>query len=202
MRPELASELREQLRPFHNRRVEFEGTVSRIGSCFDPRSKRDVPSVCLQNVEIRAGDHEVIDHVWVIHSALMVNRGVAVGDTLRFTAQVYDYPHREQTDPNKTTTRLGLREPRNVVALNRRLEEHYDDGPARNGAAPVTVPKPAELVITKAMVEAAKSTPPPPPEPPPADQRRVLFDTLLKLVDEHGLEKVKKTLAAVETVNA
>ena len=37
---------------------------------------------------------------------------------------------------------------------------------------------------------------------PPADPRRVLLDAVWELVERHGAEKVKKCLAAVETLTA
>lgn len=183
------AEARSQLRTRLGRRVEVEGTVGRFSSVFDPRARREIPSVCVNNVEVRDGDHPVIDHVWVTWATILVNSGVREGDVVRFTAQVYQYPHRDREDHNKTTQRLGLREPRDLKCLNRELVKPEPEA--------VPVPPPS-----------ANGEPTEPDEPDlelppvPVDPKRELLDAVWGLVERFGLARVKKTLAAVETLTA
>lgn len=177
------------LKKYVNRRVEVEGTISRIGTFWDSQARCNVPSVCLTNPEIRDADHPVVsNHVWVAYAQLMTNAGVEKGDTVRCSVQVYQYLQRDQVDPNKTTTRFGFREPRELKCLNRDLSQ-------ANG-------KPAEE-----LGEATSEEVPPLPEPVkapestlPADPKRALFDALYRLTEEHGIEKVEKVLAAVKAL--
>ena len=112
------------LKKYVNRRVEVEGTISRIGTFWDSQARCNVPSVCLTNPEIRDADHPVVsNHVWVAYAQLMTNAGVAKGDTVRCSVQVYSYLQRDADDPNKTTTRFGFREPRELKCLNRDLAQ-------------------------------------------------------------------------------
>lgn len=183
------------LKKYVNRRVEVEGTISRIGTFWDSQARSNVPSVCLTNPEIRDADHPVVsNHVWVAYAQLMTNAGVEKGDTVRCSVQVYQYLQRDQVDPNKTTTRFGFREPRDLKCLNRDLtpgngrpaEEPHDE----TGEDLSPLPEPVKAA------EAAK-----PPEPAPAvDAKRALFDSLYRLTEEHGLEKVEKVLAAVKAL--
>ena len=94
------------LKKYVNRRVEVEGTISRIGTFWDSQARCNVPSVCLTNPEIRDADHPVVsNHVWVAYAQLMTNAGVEKGDTVRCSVQVYAYQQRDAADPNKTSTR-------------------------------------------------------------------------------------------------
>jgi hypothetical protein len=177
------------LKKYVNRRVEVEGTISRIGTFWDSQARSNVPSVCLTNPEIRDADHPVVsNHVWVAYAQLMTNAGVEKGDTVRCSVQVYQYLQRDQVDPNKTTTRFGFREPRELKCLNRDL--------AQSNGRPADEP-----------ADAADDEVPPLPEPvkvaepaPPVDPKRVLFDVLYRLTEEHGIEKVEKVLAAVKAL--
>lgn len=202
MNVEKAAEVREQLKPFRNRRIEVEGTISQIGSCWDHNLRRQVPSLCVKNLEIRSGDHPVVDHVWVIFAGLMLQTGVREGDTVRFTAQVYQYRWTPPNDPNRSVERLGLREPRDVVCLNRQLKPEelelarFADQRTREAIDEGRMTKEDE---TADGPDSPPAPEPPPPVPPP-DPRRALFDAVLRLVEAHGADRVRKTLAAVETL--
>jgi hypothetical protein len=177
------------LKKYVNRRVEVEGTISRIGTFWDSQARCNVPSVCLTNPEIRDADHPVVsNHVWVAYAQLMTNAGVEKGDTVRCSVQVYQYLQRDPVDSNKTTTRFGFREPRELKCLNRDL--------AQSNGRPADEP-----------AEAADEEVPPFPEPvkvaepaPVVDPKRALFDVLYRLSEEHGIEKVEKVLAAVKAL--
>lgn len=124
-----AEQIREVLRPYLNRRVEVEGTVTEIGTVNDHHTRRDVASVCLNNVEVRTSlvtHNPVIQHVWCSWALTMINAGVMPGDTVRFTAQVYQYVHQDRKS-GKQMTRFAIREPRDVRCLNRKLEPLTDD---------------------------------------------------------------------------
>lgn len=190
------------LKKYVNRRVEVEGTISRIGTFWDSQARCNVPSVCLTNPEIRDADHPVVsNHVWVAYAQLMTNAGVEKGDTVRCSVQVYAYQQRDAADPNKTFTRYGFREPRELKCLNRDLTQG-------NGRA-ATVTATATEVEAEAEAEAAEEVPPM-PEPvkgaetaraaEPADPKRALFDTLYRLTEEHGIDKVEKVLSAVKAL--
>lgn len=184
------------LKKYVNRRVEVEGTISRIGTFWDSQARCNVPSVCLTNPEIRDADHPVVsNHVWVAYAQLMTNAGVEKGDTVRCSVQVYSYLQRDQVDPNKTTTRFGFREPRELKCLNRDLAQGNGRPTADEAADEVEgeVPPLPEPVKT---VETIKT-----PDPaPPTDPKRALFDALYRLTEEHGIEKVEKVLNAVKAL--
>jgi hypothetical protein len=185
------------LKKYVNRRVEVEGTISRIGTFWDSQARCNVPSVCLTNPEIRDADHPVVsNHVWVAYAQLMTNAGVEKGDTVRCSVQVYAYQQRDAADPNKTFTRYGFREPRELKCLNRDLAQ----GNGRVAAAEVEPEAEAEEVPP--MPEPVKAVEPAKaPEPvAPADPRRALFDALYRLTEEHGIEKVEKVLSAVKAL--
>lgn len=214
MSSEQAREVREQLLPYNRRRVEVEGTVTRVGTFWDAKARMNVPAVCVGNLEIREGDHPVVDHVWVSYADLMLKAGVVKGDTVRFTAQVYEYHHKDAADPNKVTSRCGLREPRDLRGLNRELAPP-DDGPVLGGAAAVRGETRALVRIADGADLTARGEgqvaegdggddvrePAPAlttPAPAPAvDPRVALFNPLLDLVRAHGLARVRKTLDAV-----
>jgi hypothetical protein len=180
------------LKKYVNRRVEVEGTISRIGTFWDSQARCNVPSVCLTNPEIRDADHPVVsNHVWVAYAQLMTNAGVAKGDTVRCSVQVYSYLQRDADDPNKTTTRFGFREPRDLKCLNRDLTP-------TNGQPAVADDEP-EVEEAPPLPEPVKAVEPARP-PAPADPKRALFDTLYRLTEEHGIEKVEKVLAAVKAL--
>ncbi len=40
-------------------------------SVFDYKARREVPSLCVNNLEIREGDHRVVEHVWVTWAELV-----------------------------------------------------------------------------------------------------------------------------------
>ena len=187
------------LKKYVHRRVEVEGTISRIGTFYDPQARCNVPSVCLTNPEIRDADHPVVsNHVWIAYAQLLTNTGVDRGDTIRCSVQVYSYFQRDPNDPNKTTTRYGFREPRDLKCLNRDLTQ-------ANGhvsAADAEPEEPEEEVPPMPVPEPVKVPEPVrPPEPvAPADPKRALFDTLYRLTEEHGIEKVEKVLAAVKAL--
>ena len=183
---------RQQLKQFSGRRIEVEGTVDRLGSLYDPKSRRELPTVCVKHLEIREGEHPVVDHVWVTWAVLMIKAGVAIGDTVRFTAQVYQYPHRDHDDPNKTSQRWGLREPRDFRCLNRTLTPLVEE----NGHAKVPIP-PADVEEDDVPTEPE----PTPPPPAPKDDRRALLDAVWDLVDAYGAERVERTLAAVKSLS-
>ena len=192
------------LKKYVNRRVEVEGTISRIGTFWDSQARCNVPSVCLTNPEIRDADHPVVsNHVWVAYAQLMTNAGVEKGDTVRCSVQVYAYQQKDPVDPNKTFTRYGFREPRDLKCLNRDLSQG-------NGRATATAT--ATAVAADADDETVEEVPPI-PEPvkaaepakapelaSPADARRALFDALYRLTEEHGIDKVEKVLAAVKAL--
>jgi hypothetical protein len=180
------------LKKYVNRRVEVEGTISRIGTFYDSQARCNVPSVCLTNPEIRDADHPVVsNHVWIAYAQLLTNTGVARGDTIRCTVQVYAYQQREPTDPNKTYTRYGFREPRDFKCLNRDLAQaNGQTETAEAAGAEEEVPPMPEPV--KAAAEAAAAS--------PADPKRALFEALYKLTEEHGIDKVEKVLAAVKAL--
>jgi hypothetical protein len=197
------------LKRYVNRRIEVEGTISRVGTFWDSQARCNVPSVCLTNPEIRDDEHPVVSsHVWIAYAQLITNAGVDKGDTIRCTVQVYSYLQRDQTDPNKTTTRYGFREPRDLKCLNRELTPAQE--PAKVEAArpaevepvvvaPVAAVAPthqngitAEAVLARPQDATVRSR--------PVDPKRVLFDTLYHLIADHGLEKVEKTLAAVKAL--
>lgn len=202
MNQDIAQEVREQLKPYQNRRIEVEGTISHLGRCYDHRMRREVESVCFQNIEIREDEHPVIDHCWVTFAKLLVQAGVRVHDTVRFTAQVYDYKQRDPVDPNKFTVRLGLREPRDFRCLNRELTpEGGEREPVHAPDVDAEFEKFKEANGLAGPLVVCESVHPAPPAPP-ADPKRALLDALWRLVDEHGLDRVKKTLAAVETLTA
>ena len=183
------------LKKYVNRRVEVEGTISRIGTFWDSQARCNVPSVCLTNPEIRDADHPVVsNHVWIAYAQLLTNTGVDRGDTIRCTVQVYAYQQRDPNDPNKTGTRYGFREPRDLKCLNRDLAQaNGQTAPAEDEAADEEVPPMPEPVKA---AEAARAADP----SAPADPRRALFEALYKLTDEHGIEKVEKVLAAVKAL--
>lgn len=184
------------LKKYVNRRVEVEGTISRIGTFWDSQARCNVPSVCLTNPEIRDADHPVVDnHVWVAYAQLMTNAGVEKGDTVRCSVQVYQYLQRDQVDPNKTTQRFGFREPRELKCLNRDLAQ----GNGRPAADEVETDVEEEVPPLPEPVKTAESVKPP-ELTPPADPRRALFDALYRLTEEHGIEKVEKVLAAVKAL--
>lgn len=184
------------LKKYVNRRVEVEGTISRIGTFWDSQARCNVPSVCLTNPEIRDADHPVVsNHVWVAYAQLMTNAGVEKGDTVRCSVQVYQYLQRDQVDPNKTTTRFGFREPRELKCLNRDLAQ----GNGRPAADEAESDAEEEVPPLPEPVKAAEPVKPPEPAPP-ADPRRALFDALYRLTEEHGIEKVEKVLAAVKAL--
>ena len=193
------------LKKYVNRRVEVEGTISRIGTFWDSQARCNVPSVCLTNPEIRDADHPVVsNHVWVAYAQLMTNAGVEKGDTVRCSVQVYAYQQKDPLDPNKTFTRYGFREPRELKCLNRDLSQAQGNGRVAVAVAP---PAPAAEDETEAeevppMPEPVKAAEPAKaPEPAaPADPRRALFDALYRLTEEHGIEKVEKVLSAVKAL--
>ena len=179
------------LKKYVNRRVEVEGTISRIGTFYDSQARCNVPSVCLTNPEIRDADHPVVsNHVWIAYAQLLTNTGVARGDTIRCTVQVYAYQQREPTDPNKTYTRYGFREPRDFKCLNRDLAQANGQTEVAETGTEEEVPPMPEPVKTAAEASAAA----------PADPKRVLFEALYKLTEEHGIDKVEKVLAAVKAL--
>jgi hypothetical protein len=212
--------IRDVLKQFNSRRIEVEGTVSRIAKVWDSRARREVPSVCLNNVEIRDGDydHPTVNHVWVTWALILINSGIREGDVIRLSAQVYQYDHRDPTDYNKFTTRYGLREPREIVCLNRTLRQDDDSANAMDddervlAAAPVLrdgdddspEPGPAPAVPAPTVNGVAASVPvPPAPQPVPlTDPKREVFDHLWDLTSRFGVERVKKTLAAVESLQS
>ena len=184
------------LKKYVNRRVEVEGTISRIGTFWDSQARCNVPSVCLTNPEIRDADHPVVDnHVWVAYAQLMTNAGVEKGDTVRCSVQVYSYQQRDPVDPNKSTTRYGFREPRELKCLNRDLAQ----GNGRPAAEGVEEEVEEEVPPLPEPVKAAEPVRAPEPAAP-ADPKRALFDTLYRLTEEHGIEKVEKVLAAVKAL--
>jgi len=141
------------LKKYVNRRVEVEGTISRIGTFWDSQARCNVPSVCLTNPEIRDADHPVVsNHVWVAYAQLMTNAGVEKGDTVRCSVQVYAYQQRDAADPNKTFTRYGFREPRDLKCLNRDLSQG-------NGRVAITA---AAATDVEDETEAAEEVPPMP----------------------------------------
>lgn len=188
------------LKKYVNRRVEVEGTISRIGTFWDSQARCNVPSVCLTNPEIRDNDHPVVsNHVWVAYAQLMTNAGVEKGDTVRCSVQVYAYQQKDAADPNKTYTRYGFREPRELKCLNRDLSQ--GNGRAAT-AATAEVEDEAQAEEVPPMpeptkpAEAAKA-----PEPAgPSDPKRALFDTLYRLTEEYGIDKVEKVLSAVKAL--
>ncbi len=200
---EAEEESRQQLKPYSGRRIEVEGTISQLGSLYDPKVRREMPTICMNNLEVRDKDHPVINHVWVTWAVLMVNAGVKVGDTMRFTAQVYSYHKKDPDDHNKSTMRWGLREPRDFKCLNRDL-------PARVEANGVSIPIPTgssprneDFSDLFEEHEALSLEIPPPtvPAPAPKDPKRELLDDLWSLVDRFGMDRVRKTLSAIETLN-
>ncbi len=204
MNADVAAELRDQLKPFQHRRIEVEGTVSRVSTVFDHKARREVPSLCFNNLEIREGDHRVIDHVWVTWATLMQNAGVREGDTVRFTAQVYSYQHRDPEDHNKFFARLGLREPRGFVCLNRTLEPVKPETESNGKALLDDLRK---VMVKPEAEEEPELELPPPPSPMtvrllPADPRRELLDAVWSLADRFGIDKVKKMVGVVETLIA
>ena len=179
------------LKKYVHRRVEVEGTISRIGTFYDPQARCNVPSVCLTNPEIRDADHPVVsNHVWIAYAQLLTNTGVDRGDTIRCSVQVYSYQQRDAADPNKTTTRYGFREPRDLKCLNRDLTQS-------NGHVPEAAEDECEEEVPP-MPEPVKAPEPAPVAP--ADPKRALFDALYRLADEHGIEKIEKVLAAVKAI--
>jgi hypothetical protein len=196
---DLATHVREQLRPFLNRRIEFEGTVGKASSVYDHKAKREVPTRLMNNLEIREGDHQVIDHAWLTWATMLEQTGVRPGDVIRFTAQVYSYQHRDADDHNKFTTRLGVREPRDITCMNRELTKPVD----LNGNGPligVRIPQLSDDIEDEGDAMDESEIPPPLSMNPPTDPKRRLLDAVWALVTEHGAAKVKKTLAAVETL--
>jgi hypothetical protein len=182
------------LKKYVNRRVEVEGTISRIGTFWDSQARCNVPSVCLTNPEIRDADHPVVsNHVWIAYAQLMTNAGVAKGDTVRCSVQVYSYLQRDQEDPNKTTTRFGFREPRDLKCLNRDLM------PVQSNGHPTAADDEPDEELPP-MPEPTKTPELPKPPEPAADPKRALFDALYRLADEHGIEKLEKVLAAVKAL--
>jgi hypothetical protein len=181
------------LKKYVNRRVEVEGTISRIGTFYDSQARCNVPSVCLTNPEIRDADHPVVsNHVWIAYAQLLTNTGVARGDTIRCTVQVYAYQQRDPADPNKTFTRYGFREPRDFRCLNRDLSVATAQAPAaaeENGAEDADLPEPEPVKAPDSVAPAA-----------PADPKRALFEALYRLTEEHGIDKVEKVLAAVKAL--
>jgi hypothetical protein len=184
------------LKKYANRRVEVEGTISRIGTFWDSQARCNVPSVCLTNPEIRDADHPVVsNHVWVAYAQLMTNAGVEKGDTVRCSVQVYSYLQRDPTDPNKTTTRFGFREPRELKCLNRDLAQAN----GRPAAAEPTNEVEEEVPPMPEPVKPTEAAKPPEPAAP-VDPKRALFDALYRLTEEHGIEKVEKVLNAVKAL--
>ena len=182
------------LKKYVNRRVEVEGTISRIGTFWDSQARCNAPSVCLTNPEIRDADHPVVsNHVWIAYAQLMTNAGVAKGDTVRCSVQVYSYLQRDQEDPNKTTTRFGFREPRDLKCLNRDLM------PVQSNGHPTAADDEPDEELPP-MPEPTKTPELPKPPEPAADPKRALFDALYRLADEHGIEKLEKVLAAVKAL--
>ena len=182
------------LKKYVNRRVEVEGTISRIGTFWDSQARCNVPSVCLTNPEIRDADHPVVsNHVWIAYAQLLTNTGVDRGDTIRCTVQVYAYQQRDPNDPNKTGTRYGFREPRDLKCLNRDLAQaNGQTAPAEDEADEEVPPMPEPV---KAAEPARAADP-----AAPADPKRALFEALYRLTEEHGIEKVEKVLAAVKAL--
>ena len=194
------------LKKYVNRRVEVEGTISRIGTFWDSQARCNVPSVCLTNPEIRDADHPVVsNHVWVAYAQLMTNAGVEKGDTVRCSVQVYAYQQKDPADPNKTYTRYGFREPRDLKCLNRDLSQAQGNGRAAAVAATVTAADAEDETVAEEVppipepVKAAEPARAPEPASP-ADPRRALFDTLYRLTEEYGIEKVEKVLSAVKAL--
>ena len=187
------------LKKYVNRRVEVEGTISRIGTFWDSQARCNVPSVCLTNPEIRDADHPVVsNHVWVAYAQLMTNAGVEKGDTVRCSVQVYAYQQRDPVDPNKTSTRFGFREPRELKCLNRDLTQ----GNGRITSATEVEGETEAVEEVPPMPEPIKAVEPAKALEPaaPADPRRALFDALYRLTEEHGIEKVEKVLSAVKAL--
>jgi len=179
------------LKKYVNRRVEVEGTISRIGTFYDSQARCNVPSVCLTNPEIRDADHPVVsNHVWIAYAQLLTNTGVARGDTIRCTVQVYAYQQKDPTDSNKTYTRYAFREPRDFRCLNRDLSVVNGQAPAAADEATDVEDPPVPEPVKPAEIAPIAS----------ADPKRALFETLYRLTEEHGIEKVEKVLAAVKAL--
>jgi hypothetical protein len=187
------------LKKYVNRRVEVEGTISRIGTFWDSQARCNVPSVCLTNPEIRDADHPVVsNHVWVAYAQLMTNAGVEKGDTVRCSVQVYSYQQRDPVDPNKTSTRFGFREPRELKCLNRDLA-HVNGRPAAEEVEEEEVVA-EEVPPLPEPVKAAEVVRAPEPAASSVDPKRALFDALYRLTEEHGIDKVEKVLSAVKAL--
>jgi hypothetical protein len=189
------------LKKYVNRRVEVEGTISRIGTFWDSQARCNVPSVCLTNPEIRDADHPVVsNHVWVAYAQLMTNAGVEKGDTVRCSVQVYAYQQRDAADPNKTFTRYGFREPRELKCLNRDLSQGNGRAAAIATPAPAEVEDEAAEVVEEPPLPEPVKAAEPAKAPEPADPKRALFDTLYRLTEEYGIDKVEKVLSAVKAL--
>jgi hypothetical protein len=189
------------LKKYVNRRVEVEGTISRIGTFWDSQARCNVPSVCLTNPEIRDADHPVVsNHVWVAYAQLMTNAGVEKGDTVRCSVQVYAYQQRDAADPNKTFTRYGFREPRELKCLNRDLSQGNGRAAAIATTAPAEVEDEAAEVVEEPPLPEPVKAAEPAKAPEPADPKRALFDTLYRLTEEYGIDKVEKVLSAVKAL--
>ena len=108
---------------------------------------------------------------------------------------MYSYHQRDPEDPNKTTVRFGFREPRELKCLNRDLSQ------ANGHVTPPPIVEEAEEEVPP-MPEPAKPPEPIRPAEPEvvADPKRVLFDALYKLTEEHGIERIEKVLAAVKSL--
>ena len=203
--PELSNAKRDYLKPHHGKRITIEGRIQKWGKYFDGRMRRDVESVCLQDVDIIEVNDlrwSLCDHVWVGLSQ-PVREVADVGDKVRMDVRVYDYLSTDPNDHNKRSRRYGLREPQDVTVV------HSLSGRPRIPPPPTTV---ADAVISfPELMPPMEPVVPPEPLPPPKSIKPAVaavltlsdvvplddIDGVLRLVRDHGFDSVERAVAAV-----
>jgi hypothetical protein len=182
-------EQKDQLAQWPHKRIAIEATVQRIGKWYDKYRKVYLPSYCLRNIEIREpGDRRVIDHMWCIYGLMFERNGIRQGDIIRCTVQTYQYKKVDLLDPTKYQETWSIKEPRDVICLTREIAREEPVEPERTDMAVQNLP-------------ARDTTPEPDLEYiTPGDPKRELFNTIFELVESHGIDRVHKTLSAIESL--
>ena len=97
--------MREKLKPFVKRRLEFEATVVTFGSyTVGYTRKRRLPSLLLENVCIADTKEQVADYIWV--DPRKWARDLEKGDKIKIAARVTPYNKGYHTEERKKDYQL------------------------------------------------------------------------------------------------